>query len=167
MGWDVGVRICFLVSVAAAAAACVLASKVSMLPRVWSKVDAAVIGLVGVAGIVGLGAEGAIAAGGVLLLVLLAESIGLWLAVAKRRLSAGRAILIVGGTLCVLFAGLRFLGGAVRAAASTESMAVGEVLADALLQPLFLFVGSLAIAIGCWTTTPQPQVQGLTGGPVR
>ena len=148
MNWDISLRLWFLVALSSLATAFWLSGRVSALPALWRSVNIAAIGIVGVASAIGLGAETGVLASVVLLLVVLAESLGLWLKISRGRIGAGGAILVVGGTLCVLFAATRILGGALRVVTSSESVVLTEVLAEGVLRPLLLVVGAVALGIG-------------------
>jgi len=154
-------RIWFLVAIASLVTACVLAGKVSALPRVWRGVNAVLIGIAGIAGAIGLGAKAGIFTGVVLVLAVLTESLGLWLGISRRGGEAGRKILVVGGTLCVLFASVRILSGALGAATSSEAAALGELLAEGALQPLLIFLGAVALGIGGRVSSIRPGASGV------
>ena len=154
MTWTIGLRLWFFVAVALLATAYMLAGKISRLPRVWRGIDVALTGLVAVLSVMSLGASAGVILGIALVVVALAESIGLWLGMGRREVPAWRRVLVVGATLCVLLGALRICLGAVSAATSTDAVSLAELLREGIWNPLLIFVG--AVALGFGSRVPGP-----------
>ena len=149
MTWDLGLRLWFLVATTSLATASWLAGPISALPRAWRAIDIAVIGLVGVLGAIGLNASVAALAGVALVASAMTESVGLWVGMGRRGSHAAGRLLVVGGTLCVLFACIRLLSAATRAATSTNAAPLEQLLIEGVLQPLLILLGAVALGAGC------------------
>jgi hypothetical protein len=148
MGWSVGLHAWHLLGIMLLAGALILAEGESVLPRVWRKANGVLLVLIGILGLARLRAEVDLAVAGALLVVALAESLGLWIGIARGRLTLARGILVAAGTLCVLAGAFRIFAGALRAATSTESILLGELVAEGVLRPLLIIAGAVAIALG-------------------
>jgi hypothetical protein len=147
--WDIGLRALFVLAMASLATACWVGGRLSVLPRAWRTLDIALIGLVALLGITRLNeAAAGVLAGVVLVAAVLTESVGMWLGIIRRRVHAGAAILVIGGTLCVLFASVRLLAAASHAMTTSESVGIAAVLIEGILVPLLIILGAGAIAIG-------------------
>src|SRR6266542_4744298 len=140
-----GLRVWFFVAISSLATAYVLAGKVSVLPGLWRALNVALIGLVGIVGAIGLGAHAGVLAGVALVVVVLVEAVGLWLGMARRKAGSSGGILVLGGTLCVLFASIRIVSGAAHAATSSESLSLAELLTEGVLRPLLILLGAVAL----------------------
>jgi hypothetical protein len=145
---DLGLRVWFLLAMLVLGLAYALAGRVSAHPPLWTNTGVALIGLVGLAGTVGVDAVLGVATGGVLVLVALLESAGLMLGMRRRTIEAGRWMLVAGGTASVLLGGVRILAGAVQAAISTEAVGLGAQLADSVMNPLLVLLGAVALGLG-------------------
>ncbi len=150
----IGLRLWFFAAVASLAAVYLVAGRVSRLPRVWRGIDATLTGIVAAASAVTLGASTSVVFGIALLVAALAESVGLWLGIARREVATWRRALVIGATLCVLVAALRIFLGAVRGATSTDGMSLAELLSEGVWNPLLIFVGAVALAFA--SRVPDP-----------
>lgn len=159
MSWEMGLRAWFVVAMACLGLALFLSSSLSMLPGVWRAINIALVGAVAVSAIADLGAQGAVLATAVLVLAVLAGSFGLWLGIARRDVDRGRAVLVIGGTLCVLFAALRMLAWSARA--SSDFSGLAGLLGEAVLMPLLIVLGALALGVGSRRPNARTGTSGL------